>query len=171
MSTYPLQDMVRVRTHREDQASQAVTRARRLLLDAREAVRRQQEELAAYIVWRLADEKRQLDSLMQRLLKLGEISDVRHNISLLRDREFELQDQLKQAESAVTKAEAHLEECRQRQVKAVRELEKLVEHRKLWEQESAREQELAEDLELEEFTPGAGGRFAAAPQTFSYGFN
>ena len=171
MSLYPLQDMVRVRTHREDQASQAVTRARRLLREAREAVQRQQEELAAYTAWRLAEEKRQLDSLLRRLLKLGEIADVRHAISLLRDREFELQDLLKQAEAAATKAEAHLEECRQRQVKAVRDLEKLVEHRKLWELDRARELELAEDLELEEFTPGAGGRFAAVPQTFSYGFN
>ena len=171
MSLYPLQDMVRVRAHREDQASQAVTRARRLLMEARAAVQRQQEELTAYTAWRLAEEIRQLDSLMRRLLKLGEISDVRHAISLLRDREFELQDLLRQAEGAVTKAEAHLEECRQRQVKAVRDLEKLHEHRKLWEQERAREQELAEDLELEEFTPVAGGRFAAAAQTLNYGFN
>ena len=161
MSKYVLQDMVRVREHREEQATQAVTRALRLLREAREAVVKKQQELNDYIAWRVQEERRLLDSLMRRLLKLGDISDVRETIALLREREFEIIDQLRLAEAAVIKAEAHLDECRQKQVKAVRELEKLLEHRRLWLQERALEQEMAEDLELEDFTSPRADRLAA----------
>jgi hypothetical protein len=170
MSTYPLQDMVRVREHREDQATQAVTKAQRQLKEARDALARKQQELKDYTAWRIAEEDRLLDSLMRRQLKLGEISDVRALIGTFRDRELQLTDEVVQAEKAVTKAEAHLEECRQRQVKAVRDLEKLVEHRVIWQRERTAEQELAEDLELEDFSGPRGDRFEPQPPS-SHGRN
>lgn len=161
MSAYPLQDMVRVRSHREEQASQAVTRARRLLEEARAVVLRLQKELDDYRTWRVHEERRLLDSLMRRLLKLGEISDVRQTIVHLREREFEMIDAVKQAEAAVTKAEVQLEECRGKHIKAVRDLEKLLEHRLVWLSERALEQEMAEDLELEDFSSPRLDRAAA----------
>ena len=152
MSAYPLQDMVRVREHREDQATQAVTKAQRQLKEARAALEQKQKELVDYAAWRIAEENRLLDSLMRRPLKLGEISDVRATIGTFRDRELELKDEVVQLEKNVARAEAHLEECRQRQVKAVRDLEKLVEHRSIWQRARALELEVAEDLELEDFS-------------------
>ncbi len=151
MNAYPLQDMVRVRRHREEQAGQAVARARRLLHEARAAVLKAAQELAAYAEWRVLEERRRLDGLMRRILRLGELSDVRQEIALLREREFEFVDRRKQAEAAVTAAEARLEDSRQSHALTVRELEKLVEHRTLWVLEITRAQERAEDLELEEF--------------------
>jgi flagellar biosynthesis chaperone FliJ len=163
MSAYPLQDMVRVREHREDQATQAVTKAQRQLKEARAALERKEQELVDYTAWRRAEEDRLLDSLMRRMLKLGEISDVRATIGTFRDRELELKDEVVQHEKAVAQAEAHLEECRQRQVKAVRDLEKLVEHRTIWQRARALEQEMAEDLELEDFSGPRGDRFNLEP--------
>ena len=165
MSAYPLQDMVRVREHREDQATQAVTRAQRQLKEARAALERKQQELVDYTAWRLAEEKRLLDSLMRRQLKLGEISDVRATIGTFRDRELELKDEVVQHEKAVAKAETHLEECRQRQIQAVRDLEKLVEHRSIWQRARSLEQEIAEDLELEDFSGPRGDRFNSEPSS------
>lgn len=165
MSGYPLQDMVRVREHREDQATQAVTKAQRQLKEARAALDRKQQELVDYTVWRIAEENRLLDSLMRRPLKLGEISDVRATIGTFRDRELELKDEVVQHEKTVARAEAHLEECRLRQVTAVRDLEKLVEHRTIWQRARALEQEVAEDLELEDFSGPRGDRFNVEPSS------
>jgi F0F1-type ATP synthase membrane subunit b/b' len=152
MRRYLLEDLVRVREHREEQASERVTRARRLLLEAEAARTHAQKALAEYTVWRVAEEQRRLNGLMRRLLKLGELSDERQEIALLREREFEFVDRVKQADAAVAKAEAHLEETRQQHAQALRELEKLLEHRSLWQREQARELERAEELELEDFT-------------------
>jgi type III secretion protein O len=152
MRPYLLQDLVRVRQHREEQASEAVARAVRLLKEAQAALTEAQQNLADYTVWRVQEERRKLDSVMRRVLKLGELSDVRQEIALLREREFEFVDKVTQAEAAVVKAEAHLDECRQRHAQAVRELEKLLEHRALWQRERALEQERAEDAELEDFS-------------------
>jgi hypothetical protein len=165
MRPYLLQDLVRVRQHREEQASEAVARARRLLKDAQARLTQAQKDLADYTVWRVQEERRRLDALMRRVLKLGELSDARQDIALLREREFEFVDQVTQAEAAVTKAETHLDECRQRHAQAVRDLEKLLEHRTLWQRERAQEMERAEDIELEEFSvprvaaPGNGGHY------------
>jgi chromosome segregation ATPase len=171
MSAYPLQDMLRVRQHREDEANQAVSRARRRLAEARAAVERKQQELKEYAAWRVAEEKRLLDSLMRRPLLVGEITDVRATIGTFRDRELELNDEVVQAEKAVLQAELHLEECRQRQVKAVRDREKLSEHRTLWLRDRALEQEMTEDLELEDFTGPRGDRFSTEVITADHGRN
>ncbi|MFO1450222.1 MAG: YscO family type III secretion system apparatus protein [Opitutaceae bacterium] len=152
MRRYALQDMVRVRQHREEQASEAVARARRALLEAEKALVAAQTKLEEYAVWRVQEEKRRLDALMRRMLKLGELSDVRQEIAALREHEFTLMDEVKRAEAAVTEARVRLDEARVRHAQAVRDLEKLLEHRTLWQREVAREDELAEDLELEEFS-------------------
>lgn len=152
MRTYLLQDLVRVRQHREEQAGERVARARRVLKEAQAALARTRQALADYVVWRVGEERRMLDGLMRRVLKLGELADVRQDIALLRDREFELVDQVKQAEAAVTQAEARLEECRQQHAQAVRDLEKLFEHRALWQREVTHETERAEEAEFEDFS-------------------
>jgi hypothetical protein len=152
MRRYALQDMVRVRQHREEQASEAVARARRALVEAEKALLAAQIKLAEYAVWRVEEEKRRLDALMRRLLKLGELSDARQEIAALREHEYTLMDVVKRAEAAVVEAQARVDEARQRHAQAVRDLEKLLEHRTIWQTETARETERAEDLELEEFS-------------------
>lgn len=152
MRRYDLEDLVRVRQHREEQASEAVTKARRALRDAEAAHLQAQTALADYTVWRVMEERRRMDGLMQRVLKLGEISDARAEIALLREREFEFVDRVKQAEAAVAKAEDHLQTCRSKHTLAVRELEKLLEHKMSWQREEALEMERVEETELEDFS-------------------
>ncbi len=161
--SYALQDLVRVREHREEQASEAVARARRLLREAEAALVQAQTNLAEYAAWRIEEEQRMLDGLMRRVLRLGELNDTRQDIALLREREFDFIDKVKQAEAAVAKAEAHLDECRQRHAKAVRDLEKLVEHRAQWQHERTLEMERTEDLELEDFSPRAASSAIGDP--------
>ena len=152
MKPYELKDMVRVRQHREEQASEAVAKARRLLAEARKLLEKAQKTLQDYAIWRVQEERRKLDGLMRRMLRLGELSDVRQEIAGLRDHEFTLVDAVKKAEAAVTAAQTALDEARRRHAEAVRELEKLLEHRSLWQAEVSREQQRVEDLELEEFS-------------------
>lgn len=152
MRRYELQDMVRVRQHREEQAGEAVTRARRRLVEAEENLVKSQRALLDYATWRVEEEKRRLDALMHRTLKLGELSDERAEIALLRDNELALADEVVRAEAAVTEARARLEEARIKHAQAVRDLEKLLEHQMAWRAEASREDERAETAELEEFT-------------------
>jgi hypothetical protein len=159
--SYLLQDLIRVREHREEQASQAVIRARRTLREAKDAATRAEKELNDYAAWRVQEERRKLDSLMRRPLKLGEISDVRQEIGMLREREFEFVDRLTQAQAAVAQAETQLEAARQKHALATRELEKLLEHRRLWQRERDLEDERAADLEAEDFSGPRPSLFSA----------
>jgi type III secretion protein O len=169
--SYLLQDLVRVREHREEQAGQAVVRARRALREAKDAAARAEKELHDYAAWRVQEERRKLDSLMRRPLKLGEISDVRQEIGLLREREFEFADRLTQAQAAVAQAETQLEAARQKHAVATRELEKLLEHRRLWQRERALDDEHAADLELEDFSGPRPSLFSAPREDFAYARN
>jgi len=155
MTPYLLHDLVRVRQHREEQAGEAVARARRRLHEARTALTQAEKDLEDYTVWRGQEERRKLDALMRRLLRTGELTDVRQEIALLREREFEFVDRVKKAEADVEKAATELDECRQKHARAVRELEKLLAHRSLWQHARAREIEHAEELEIEDFSSPA----------------
>lgn len=148
---YPLQDLLRVRQHREERAGANLARAARHLDEARAALASAQDDLSEYTVWRIRQEHTMLDGLMRRVLRPGELSDTRLEISLLREREFEFHDRVRRAEAQVEKAEAALEDARREHAKTVRELEKLLEHRATWQEEQRLHLERAEEAELEEF--------------------
>lgn len=148
---YMLQDLVRVRQHREERAGANAARAARQLEEARTALATAQDDLTEYTVWRIERENTLLDGLMRRVLRAGELSDTRTEIALLREREFEFHDRVRRAETQVEKAEAALQEARHDHAKAVRELEKLLEHRAGWQREHRLQMERAEEAAMEEF--------------------
>lgn len=152
MARYLLQDLIFVREHREDKASKAVTAARRVVVEAEQLVERRQQELEDYKVWRVAEERRLMDSIMLKPVKLGDITDLRLEIAGMREKELDYMDLLRKAEAELDRARELLEEARKAHIKATQELEKLVEHRQLWRREQALEEERLADLEMEDFT-------------------
>lgn len=152
MARYPLHDMVFVREHREDKASKAVTAARRVVVEAEQNVLQKQKELEEYSRWRVAEEERLIMSIMRKPVKLGDITDMRLEISSMRERELALTDQLRKAEGELDRAREELEAARLAHKKATQDLEKLTEHRKLWRHEQDLEAERLADLELEDFS-------------------
>ncbi len=151
MSRYPLQDMVFVREHREDKASKAVTAARRVVLEAEKHLAAKQKELEEYAKWRVIEEERLIQSIMRRPVKLGDITDIRLEISALRERELDYIDQVRKAEGELDRARDELEKAKQAYKQATQDLEKLIEHRVTWQQEQNLEAERLADLELEDF--------------------
>lgn len=152
MARYPLHDMVFVREHREDKASKAVTAARRVVAEAERNVQERQKDLEQYNAWRVAEEERLLQSIMRKPVKLGDITDMRLEISSMRERELALIDQLRKAEGELDRAREDLENARLAHKKAAQDLEKLTEHRALWRREQDLQAERLADLELEDFS-------------------
>ncbi len=152
MARYLLQDLVFLRENREDKASKAVTLARRVVLEAEQNVAARQKTLDDYTKWRVVEEERLIQSIMRKPVKLGDITDMRLEISAMRERELDYIDQVRKAEGELDRAREELEKAKQAYKKATQELQKLVEHRELWQQEQNLELERLADLELEDFT-------------------
>jgi len=152
MARYPLQDMVFVREHREDKASKAVTSARRVVLEAEKHLAAKEQELEDYSKWRVVEEERLIQSIMHRPVKLGDITDIRLEISSIRERELDFIDQVRKAEGELDRAQEELEKAKQAFKQATQDLEKLLEHRVTWQDEQNLEAERLADLELEDFS-------------------
>lgn len=148
---YPLQDLVFVREHREEKTSKAVTLARRKVLEAEQFLAARQKELEDYSKWRVAEEERLIQSIMRKPVKLGDITDMRLEISAMRERELDYIDQVRKAEGDLDRAKEELEQAKEAYKKATQELQKLVEHRVVWQQEQNLELERLADLEMEDF--------------------
>jgi hypothetical protein len=151
MSRYLLQDLIRVREHRENKASEAVMLARRAVADAEKVVAERTKEHAQFREWRIKEEERLIQSIMRKAVKIGDITDLRLEIASLHEREMALLDQIHKAEGDLDRARKALEEARVAHRKALQDLEKLIEHRSLWKVEQDLEAERLADLELEDF--------------------
>lgn len=170
MARYPLQDMVFVREHREDKASQAVTAARRVVVAAEQNLAQKQKELEEYSKWRVQEEERLIQSIMRRPVKLGDITDIRLEIAELRERELALIDQVHKAEGELDRAKEALELAKKAYKQATQDLQKLLEHRVTWQQEQNLEAERLADLELEDFI-GPKNDLNLSPEDAAYELN
>lgn len=148
---YPLQDMVFVREHRQDKASKALNAARRVVKEAEKHLAEREKELADYTKFRVAEEERLMQSIMRKPVKLGDITDIRLDISNMRERELDFVDQVRKAEGELDRANEELVKAQQAYKKATQDTEKLVEHKISWLREQDLELERLADLELEDF--------------------
>ena len=138
MPSYPLQSLLTVRHFREEGAKNEVRAAERRLAEAREEVRKKEEELERYRIWRPEEENRRYDAIMGETMSLEEVAGFRASLGALAEGEQERILAVTEAEKAVGQKE--------REVAAAREAVA----------EAKREAERQEDLELEEFKTPAG---------------
>ena len=77
MPSYPLQSLLTVRHFREEGAKNEVRAAERRLAEAREEVRKKEEELERYRIWRPEEENRRYDAIMGETMSLEEVAGFR----------------------------------------------------------------------------------------------
>jgi predicted nucleic acid-binding Zn-ribbon protein len=107
---------------------------------------------------------------MRRPVKLGDITDIRLEISSIRERELDFIDQVRKAEGELDRANEELEKAKQAFKQATQDLEKLLEHRVTWQDEQNLEAERLADLELEDFI-GPKNDLNLHPDEASYELN
>lgn len=156
MPSYPLQSLLTVRRFREDAAKNEVRAAERRLAEAREEVRKKEEELERYRIWRPEEENRRYDAIMGESMSLEELAGFRAALGALAEGEQERILAVTEAEKAVGQKEREVAAAREAVAEARREAAKIEAHRDIWLAEAKKEAERREDLELEEFKTPAG---------------
>ena len=156
MPSYPLQSLLTVRHFREEGAKNEVRAAERRLAEAREEVRKKEEELERYRIWRPEEENRRYDAIMGETMSLEEVAGFRASLGALAEGEQERILAVTEAEKAVGPKEREVAAAREAVAEARREAAKIEAHRDIWLAEAKREAERQEDLELEEFKTPAG---------------
>ena len=145
MQPYPLQSLLTVRHFREEAAKNEVRAAERRLAEAREEVRKREEELERYRVWRPEEEKRRYDAILGEAMSLDDVAEFRASLGAVAE-----------AEKNVARKEQEVNTAREAVAAARKEAAKIEAHRDIWLTEAKKEAERQEDLEMEEFKAPAG---------------
>lgn len=145
-----INDLLRIKIFREQQAERALQKTRIILAEASEALRKAKIDLEEFTNESSRREKSMYDDLCQRLVILKEIENVLFKIELMKEKSVELR---KEVESA----ELHRKECAEREleahklyIEAVRMREKFDELRNTVLAENEAAFEKFEELEMEE---------------------
>ena len=148
---YPLKDLLRVRRFREDAAAAQVTKCRRAMEAAKEAIVSRKKELTDYQERRVQLEQNEYDAVVDQEIQLRDLDDLKLNIQLLRDNELAYHDRVREAQQHVVAAEKALMEAKEHYRAAVKDREKIDEHKEIWSQEMAKEAEANLEKEMEDF--------------------
>jgi type III secretion protein O len=145
-----INELLRIKIFREHQAERALQKARIVLADASETLKKAKVTLEDFSKESLRREKSMYDGLCQRLVFLKEIENVLVDIELMKEKSSELK---KEVESA----ELHRKECAEREleahklyIEAVRMREKFDELRNAVDEENEAAIAKFEELEMEE---------------------
>ena len=150
-STYPLEDLLRVRKFREEAAASEVTKCRIAVEQAAQLLVDRQQALKEYIEWRIGREKELYEEILRQEIQLRKLDDLKLEIQQLRDRESVYEDQIHEAEKGLQQAQEALEGARAAYHEAYKNVEKIDEHKEIWAQEERKLSEEFEEKELEDF--------------------
>src|SRR5262245_12935107 len=134
MPRYPLEDLLRVRRFREDNAARELTARRRELEQTEEALRQRRQEAADYRTWRIRREDELYQEIMRQAIQRQDLDDLKLKIDSLRAEEINLQERILQAERDVVAAREALEQAHAAWIASVRDREKITEHKAEWTQ-------------------------------------
>lgn len=148
---YDLADLLKVRELREDAASKAVTQAQEKLKSCEDYLEKKKKQLEDYKLWRPGEEDRIFAKIMKKEISQEKLSEVKAEISILREKELVIEKEVEEAEIAVKEAVAALDKAKEDHRASMRELEKIKEHKLLWVEEVKKEEEFSADKEMEEF--------------------
>ena len=166
MTAYILQDLVDIRKMRENRAAQEAARARSFQDQASEAVTNAKRQLEEFRIWRTEEKDRLYNTIINQIVHMRDLDRLKEALAELDEREAMFMKRIADAERQLEEAVAVLDKARAAFREATRNVEKLDEHRETWETEAAREAERAADLEMEEFT--GGGRHGNAEDDIAY---
>ncbi len=148
---YPLQDLLRVRNIREDNAANELARRRTEVEAAEKIVEQRKQELKEYTEWRIRREEELYQEIIEKKVQLKELDDLKQSIGLLREKEFVYEDRIREAERLLREAQEALEQAHEEYRAAVKNRQKIDEHKSIWAQEEAKIDEANQEKELEDF--------------------
>ena len=96
MRAYPLSSLVSLRERRVDEAQNALRLSISRLEEARLSLKRKEQELSDYKVWKKEEINRRYDELIGKVKKQEEISKFNHELVSLNIKEFDLQTEIEQ---------------------------------------------------------------------------
>ncbi len=149
-----LDDLLKIKRLREDDAISALVKAQSFLGEQIEARDAKQREEADYKVWRVDEENRLYDEICGKNVALSDLEKLREQIGLLRQRELALHAEFLQMQESVKQARSALEEAKRRRVQAHKEVTKYEEYNQIIVEREKREAEAKEEAELEDFVSG-----------------
>lgn len=151
-----INDLLRIKIFREQQAERALQKARIILSEASETLRKAKVALEEFTAESLRREKSMYDDLCQRLVVLKEIENVLVDIELMKEKSTELRNEIESAELHRKECAEREQEVKKMYIDAVRMREKFDELRKMVLEENEAAIEKLEELEMEE---AASARF------------
>jgi type III secretion protein O len=167
VARYPLQDLLRVRQFREDNASNELTAQRKRVAEAEALVEQRKRERAEFHDWREQEEERLYQSVVQKQVTRQDLDDLRDTIANHRAHEDDLLVKVKESETALEQARESLRKAHAAWLAAQKSRQKITEHREQWLLEEAREAENFADKELEDFRALAKDEDAPQEQEMS----
>lgn len=148
---YPLQEILKVRMKRQELAQTEVIKATHALEMAKLELKKREEELDKYRIWRKEEEQKRYDKMINKKLPHYQLNEIKAEISQLREDEAIYVNKVDQAQIKIDECEATLQQAKEMFFRMVRECQKIQEHRDEWMQQATKEELIAEDKELEEF--------------------
>ena len=110
---YPLEDLLRVRNFREDNAASELTKRRTEVEEAKQLLEQRKQELADYTQWRIQREEELYQEVMEQKVQLKTLDDLKMDIQMLREKEAVYQQRIVDAQQALKAAEQALEQAHQ----------------------------------------------------------
>ncbi len=151
MGSYALQDMLRIRTMREDRSGKQLVVARRERDVAQVEVNRSEQKLEDFRSTKELRRNRLYDSVMKRLVKRETLENLRERVANIDEQEHLLEVALADAEHVLETKEENAEKARIRYVVDSKNKSKIEMHRSTWLEEEKKAQEHQDDNEMEEF--------------------
>ncbi len=150
MSRYPLQRLLEVRKHREEDARLEAGRRRRLAEEAKQEAERAEEAARVFAEERPAREAALFEEIRRQVLERPEVDAYHARLAALAARELELHERAGEARARQAEAERLMREAVQALQQAMREVQKFEEHKNIWAAAERARVEAGEELEAEE---------------------
>jgi len=148
-----LEDLLKVKRLREDDAVRALAKAKDELERLQAERDRKQREHADYQLWRPAEERRLHERIQGRKVKLEKVELLRETIAGLRQRELQLQEACADAQQAVRAASEKHAQAHRKRLDAHKDVVKFEELDRVHVETARREAELRQEVEIEDFVP------------------
>jgi type III secretion protein O len=130
--SYELEQLFKVRNHREKKARNRVIRSKAEVNQAREAKESRRQALSDFRCRRLEEERRLVAELTARPGTVQDLLCFNSRVQHLRDRQTEKAKAVATAEEEVAAAETRLQDARRAHAQAYRQQVKIDTHRSLW---------------------------------------
>ncbi|MBR6625960.1 MAG: type III secretion protein [Mailhella sp.] len=153
MESYPLDSLLSVRHFREESAKREVRYAELAVREAEEEVLSRRKALEDFHAWRLEEEERRYDAIMNKPMSIRQIDIFKAGLAKLAAEEALKEEDIRKAEQKVEEAKKALDTARENAKKAMKNTAKITAHKDIWAEEAKKEAEHMADLELEEFRP------------------